>query len=156
MTTTVRMTSRPLVGITVLALSWGGLAGAGGCAKKDDAGKASAVPPLAGPAQPAEPAQAPPTAPAMPPAPPAPGSAGTSAPDPGATISGRIVVGGALGKPVPKGTLYLVARRLSDNPSARGTLIAVKKLAATYFPLPFTLSAADMPFQNGPFDGELS
>ena len=48
-----------------------------------------------------------------------------------------------------------MARRLSDNPTARGTLIAVKKMPATTFPLPFTLSAADMPFQNGPFDGEL-
>ena len=54
------------------------------------------------------------------------------------------------------GTLYLVARRISDNPSARGTLIAVKKLPATTFPLPFALTAADMPFQNGPFDGELT
>ncbi len=38
----------------------------------------------------------------------------------------------------------------------RGTLIAVKKLPATTFPLPFALTAADMPFQNGPFDGDLT
>ena len=59
-------------------------------------------------------------------------------------------------KSKPQGTLYLVARRISDNPTARGTLIAVKKLPATSFPLPFSLTAADMPFQNGPFDGELT
>ena len=48
-----------------------------------------------------------------------------------------------------------MARRISDNPTARGTLIAVKKLPTTKFPLPFSLTAADMPFQNGPFDGDL-
>ena len=52
--------------------------------------------------------------------------------------------------------MFLVARRLSDNPTARGTLIAVKKMPATKFPLAFDLSAADMPFQNGAFDGELT
>ena len=52
--------------------------------------------------------------------------------------------------------MFLVARRISDNPTARGTLIAVKKLPATKFPLAFDLSAADMPFQNGAFDGELT
>ena len=52
--------------------------------------------------------------------------------------------------------MFLVARRISDNPTARGTLIAVKKMPATKFPLAFDLSAADMPFQNGAFDGELT
>jgi hypothetical protein len=66
------------------------------------------------------------------------------------------VIAPALAKSKPAGTLYLVARRLADNPTARGTLIAVKKLPAEKFPLDFTLSAADMPFQNGAFDGELS
>jgi hypothetical protein len=66
------------------------------------------------------------------------------------------VLAGPVAKAKPQGTLYLVARRISDNPSARGTLIAVKKLPATSFPLPFSLTAADMPFQNGPFDGELT
>jgi hypothetical protein len=62
----------------------------------------------------------------------------------------------AQAKTKPKGTLFLVARRPSDNPAVRGTLIAVKKLPATAFPLPFSLGAADMPFQNGPFDGEMT
>lgn len=52
--------------------------------------------------------------------------------------------------------MFLIARRPSDNPAIRGTLVAVKKLAVTTFPLPFTLSAADMPFQNGAFDGEMA
>ncbi|HVZ85375.1 MAG TPA: hypothetical protein VHG72_00275, partial [Polyangia bacterium] len=76
---------------------------------------------------------------------------------PGGSITGTIVLAAAAAKSRPKdGTLYLVARRISDNPTARGTLIAVKKLPATTFPLPFSLTAADMPFQNGPFDGELT
>jgi hypothetical protein len=91
--------------------------------------------------------------PAPPPAaPPLPAAAG----DPGASITGSIVLPASIAKVRPQGgTLYLVARRPSDNPSARGTLIAVKKLPATSFPLPFSLTAGDMPFQNGPFDGEL-
>jgi hypothetical protein len=76
--------------------------------------------------------------------------------DPKATITGQISLAPAIAKLKPRGTLYLTARRLSDNPSARGTLIAVKRFDGPSFPLPFSLSAADMPFQNGPFDGELT
>ena len=121
-----------------------------GCKKQEDAGKPSGVPPL-DPGDAARRAGA---------------GAGTgtgtgrqpcapAAAAPGATISGEIVIPPAMAARKPSGTLYLVARRPSDNPSARGTLIAVKKLPATTFPLPFTLSAADMPFQTGAFDGEM-
>ncbi|HEY6477290.1 MAG TPA: hypothetical protein VI456_11965 [Polyangia bacterium] len=143
---------------TVLAL--GALLGTAGCSKRDDAGRPSTVPPLdpgaapAVPAAPAMPAAAPPPAPAMPP--PASAAPAAAAADPGGSITGSIVLTGSTAKARPKGgTLYLVARRPSDNPSARGTLIAVKKLPATAFPLAFSLTAGDMPFQNGPFDGEL-
>ena len=61
----------------------------------------------------------------------------------------------SIAKTKPQGTLYLTARRPSDNPEARGTLIAVKKLPATTFPLPFEMTAADMPFQTGAFEGDL-
>ena len=89
-------------------------------------------------------------------APPMPAAAPPAADSPGGSITGSIVLSPAVAKAKPKGgTLYLVARRISDNPTARGTLIAVRKLPATKFPLPFSLTAADMPFQNGPFDGEL-
>ncbi len=134
------------------------LLGAGGCQKRDEAGKPAPVPPL----DPAAAAALPPApAPAAQPAPPlpqpAPAPAQPAAADPGASITGAIVVAPAVAKARPKtGTLYLVARRISDNPSARGTLIAVKKLPADRFPLPFALTAADMPFQNGPFDGDLT
>ena len=63
-------------------------------------------------------------------------------------MPGKIELSAALAKKKPEGTLFLVARRISDNPTARGTLIAVKKLPATKFPLAFDLSGADMPFQT--------
>ncbi|HEY7373469.1 MAG TPA: hypothetical protein VIF57_15015 [Polyangia bacterium] len=129
------------------------------CSKKDDSGAPSSVPPL--PPGAAAPAVAPPPpAPSPPPPlppPPPPAAPEAAAPaGPGGTITGKIELPAALAKKKPDGTLFLVARRISDNPSARGTLIAVKKLPATSFPLPFTLSAADMPFQNGAFDGDLT
>jgi hypothetical protein len=51
-------------------------------------------------------------------------------------------------------TIFIVARRVPDNPAARGSLVAVKKVSAEKLPLEFELSAADMPF-GGSFDGEL-
>ena len=80
-----------------------------------------------------------------------------AAADPGATITGSIVLASAIAKAQPKegrSTWWRAGRRTTRPRAARS--IAVKKLPATTFPLPFTLSAADMPFQNGPFDGELS
>ena len=93
---------------------------------------------------------------APPPPPPAAPEAAAPAAGPGGSITGKIELPAALAKTKPEGTLFLVARRISDNPTARGTLIAVKKMPATKFPLAFDLSAADMPFQNGAFDGELT
>ncbi len=143
--------------VVIVAL---GLAGGLACQKGDDgAGKAAPVPPLPQGAAPAA-ATPPPAAPAAPPAPtpppaePAAAAGGEAAS--GGSIAGKIVLASAVAKTKPTGTLYLVARRISDNPNARGTLVAVKKLPATSFPLPFTLTAADMPFQTGPFDGELT
>jgi hypothetical protein len=145
--------------LTLLALAV--LLGSAACSKRDDASKPSTIPPLDPAAAPQLPAAAPSApAPAMPPAVPGPAPAAPPMPaaaaEPGASITGSIVLPASIAKVRPKGgTLYLVARRPSDNPSARGTLIAVRKLPATTFPLPFSLTAADMPFQNGPFDGEL-
>jgi hypothetical protein len=154
MSTREKLTSVALVAFLAAATQ-------GACTKKDEAGKPSSVPPL----DPATAPSAPATAPATAPPPPAPSAAmPTAAPaaeppaadGPGASITGSIVLAPSVAKAKPKGgTLYLVARRISDNPTARGTLIAVRKLPATKFPLPFSLTAADMPFQNGPFDGDL-
>jgi hypothetical protein len=149
--------------LTAMALVACLAAGGAGCNKKDDAGKPSGVPPLdptAAPSAPTAAASAPTAAPGTPAMPaaaaPAPTAEAPAAGSPGASITGSIVLSPAAAKAKPKGgTLYLVARRISDNPTARGTLIAVRKLPATKFPLPFSLTGADMPFQNGPFDGEL-
>jgi len=124
------------------------------CSKKDEAGAPSGVPPLP-PGQNAAPAAAPVPPPPPPPPPAAPEAAAPPA-APGGTITGKIELSASIAKTKPEGTLFLVARRISDNPSARGTLIAVKKLPATKFPLPFDLSSADMPFQQGAFDGDLT
>ena len=62
----------------------------------------------------------------------------------------------AIAKTKPKGTLFLTARRISDNPNVRGSLVAVKKFPVDKFPIEFSMSAADMPFQGGAFDGELT
>jgi hypothetical protein len=127
------------------------------CSKKDDAGAPSAVPPLPQGAAPPATSPPPPLPPTPPPPPPqVPEAAAPAAAGPGGSITGKIELSAAVAKKKPDGTLFLVARRISDNPSARGTLIAVKKLPATKFPLAFDLTGADMPFQNGPFDGELT
>jgi hypothetical protein len=128
--------------------------GAGACNKNDDASKASGVPPLpTGAAAPAAPAPAPA---APPPAAPAPPPAAEKPADPNAKITGQIIVAPAMkAHVVPTDTLYVVARRIPDNPSVRGSLVAVKKLSAAKLPIDFELTAADMPFQNGAFEGEL-
>ena len=127
------------------------------CEKKDDANKPSGIPPMAANSAAAAPLPTPPPAPQPPPAgaeaPPAP-----EAPvDPKAAISGSIVLAPARKSDVsPSDTIFLVARRIADNPSARGTLVAVKRLSASSFPIPFTLSARDMMIPTGAFDGEVS
>jgi hypothetical protein len=124
------------------------------CEKKDDANRPSGIPPMAANSAAAAPLPTPPPAPsAAPEAPPAP-----EAPvDPKAAISGTIVLAPARkGDVAPTDTIFLVARRIADNPSARGTLVAVKRLSAGSFPIPFTLSARDMMIPTGAFDGEVS
>src|SRR4051812_44311980 len=94
------------------------------CTKKDEAGAPSPVPPLGQGAS--APAVAPTPPPPLPPPPPPPAApeAAAPAPGPGGSITGKIELPAALAKTKPEGTLFLVARRLSDNPTARGTLIA--------------------------------
>src|SRR4051812_49814690 len=92
------------------------------CTKKEEAGAPSPVPPLA--QGPTAPAAAPaPTPPPPPPPPPAAPEAAAPAARPGGLITGKIDLPAALAKTKPQGTVFLVARRLSDNPTARGTLI---------------------------------
>ena len=135
-----------LAGAPLLALL-----GAGAC-NKNDASKASGVPPLPSGAAPAAP---PPPAPAAPPAV-APAAPTTPPADPNAKITGQVILAPAMKAHVaPTDAIFVVARRIPDNPSVRGSLVAVKKLSAEKFPIEFELSAADMPFQNGAFEGDL-
>ncbi|HVR64315.1 MAG TPA: hypothetical protein VMU50_20585 [Polyangia bacterium] len=149
------MSKRGVAAAALIGLGLG--AGIGGCNKNDDLQKASGMPPAAPGSLP----PAPPVAPAMPPAappsaPPAEAPAPAAAPDPKATISGEIVLAPAMKSAVSPGdVVFLVARRVSDNPTARGSLVAVKKFSADKFPIPFSLSQQDMMFQNGNFEGDL-
>jgi cytochrome c-type biogenesis protein CcmH len=135
------------------------------CSKTDDANKPTGVPAMANP--PPAPAAAPPPAPERSPASPGGASAGGAGPsqgpavndekpvDPNAKITGQVVLAPAMKKHVaPTDTIFIVARRVPDNPTARGSLVAVKRATAEKLPLEFELSAADMPF-GGSFDGEL-
>jgi cytochrome c-type biogenesis protein CcmH len=137
------------------------------CARKDDSNKPAGIPAMAAApnAEPVPAAAPPPPPPAMPPVPPAAPAANEpeapaapeAAVDPKRAISGTIVLSSARKHDVaPTDTIFLVARRLADNPQARGTLVAVKRLSAASFPIPFTLSARDMMIPTGNFDGEVS
>src|SRR5205085_6859986 len=98
--------------------------GAAACSKHDEAGKAAGVPAMntLPPAAPAPPAAPPPPAPTPPAAPEKPI-------DPNAKITGQVVLAPAMKSHVaPTDTVFIVARRIPDNPSARGPLAAVKKV----------------------------
>ena len=136
------------------------------CARKDDGSKPAGIPAMApgsSPASPSPPAAMLTPPPAMPspqagadePAGPPPAPDGPI--DPKHAISGMVVLPGARQHDVAAtDTIFLVARRIADNPQARGTLVAVKKLSAATFPVPFTLSARDMMIPTGSFDGDVS
>jgi hypothetical protein len=141
-----------------VALAVAALSSSFAACTKSQPGAPSGVPPL--PTTPA--AATPPSAAAVPPRvaavppPAAPPPAAEKPADPNAKIAGQVVVPPAMREHVTStDTIFIVARRIPDNPTARGSLVAVKKVSAAKFPLAFELSAADMPFQNGAFDGDL-
>ena len=141
------------VGLALFALA---------CSKNDDAQKPAGIPAPA-PGTAAPPAILPaPVAPAaaaapLPPPPVAEAPAPEPKPDPTAVIKGEIVLAPAMKSAVkPDDVIFLVARRISDNPSARGSLVAVKKFTAASFPIPFSLGPEDMMFKNGAFEGDLT
>ncbi len=140
------------------------LVGAQACSKAGDAGKPGGLPPLdptqAGSAPPAAPPAAspapPPSARPVPtfelanPEPP-------PKPDPATSIAGRILLPTTNRGSVGRGdTIYLVARRVSDNPQVPGSLVAVQKIAADAFPLEFAISGRDTMVPGAPFAGEMT
>jgi hypothetical protein len=96
----------------------------------------------------------PPTAPAAP----AGGEAEMvpAAPDPGQTIAGTIVLPRERKGDVKKGdTVFLIARR-TGGPAGPGSMLAVQRLQAGDFPMPFALSNRDAMIPGTPFTGEIS
>jgi hypothetical protein len=119
-----------------------------GCSKKNDGPRPAAI--AANPGA----ASTPPTPVAPVTGPPGAGTSGTPA---GGTLSGRITLASERkGDVTPNDVVYLIARRIPDNPTARGSLVAVKRLSASSFPIEFTLGPGDMMFKNGAFEGDLT
>ena len=147
-------------------------AGVAACSKRQPAGeKPAGLPaaPSAASAPSAAPAPAPaPAAPAAPAAPVAPAAAAKgaggggeaevvpSAPDPAQTIAGTIRLPAARKKDVKAGdTIFLIARR-AGGPPGPGSMLAVQRLTAGDFPMPFTLSGRDAMVPGTPFEGLVS
>lgn len=129
------------------------LTGAAGCSKKDTAPRAAGLAPIPGAPGTPPPATPPPSGAAAPAAAPAMGGGNAGA----QTITGLITLASTRKADVsPNDVVYLVARRVADNPGARGSLVAVKRFTASSFPIEFSLGQGDMMFKNGAFEGELT
>jgi hypothetical protein len=127
------------------------------CTKKDDGPRPTPIGPSTTAPVAAAPAPAAPAENLPAPAPNPPMADPAAAGKPGGTIIGKITLASARKADVsPNDAVYLVARRIADNPHARGSLVAVKRFTAASFPIEFSLGAADMMFQNGAFEGELA
>lgn len=142
------MIRRPLLLVVALAGVWAPLGA--GCSKKNEGPRPTGLAPSTTGAN----------GPGALTAPAPPGNAAgpvAAAGSPAASITGKITLASERKADVtPNDVVYLVARRISDNPSARGSLVAVKRFSASSFPIDFTLGAADMMFKNGAFEGELT
>jgi cytochrome c-type biogenesis protein CcmH len=150
---------RPTVNsvVTPMAFALACLCGAAiACEKKNEAPRPATIGSSTAPT--------PAAAPSAPIAPPPAAHTGVtpSAPSPGVAKASESIIGKITLSPArkadvtPTDVVYLVARRVADNPGARGSLVAVKRYTASSFPIEFTLGAGDMMFQNGAFEGELS
>jgi len=142
---------RSSIGTALVCLSLG----VASCAKSPPPEKPSGIAPSApGPPAPSAPApSAAPTA-ATPPAPSAAPEPMESPPDPKQTVSGKIVLPAARKSDVEKGdTLFIIARRAGGIP---GPPLAVQRLQAGDFPMPFSLSARDAMVPGVPFEGDIS
>jgi hypothetical protein len=120
------------------------------CSKSQPADRPAGV----GPSAPGQPAPAPPP---LPPAAPAPmPEQPAAAPDPSRSISGTITLPQARKGNVAKGdTIFIIARR-AGGPPGPGSMLAVKKVQAGDFPMPFTIGAENAMIPGIPFDGAVS
>jgi len=144
------------------------------CSRSSSAGQPAPVPPL--PEAPAAPlAAAAPPAPVRPALPPPgtaalqalsaasgdPGAGGgevqaDSPPDEAHTIAGTIVLPPAHRGKVARGDVMFLAARRTGGPPGPGSMIAVQKLVAGDFPMPFAISSRDAMIPGIPFEGRLS
>ena len=77
-----------------------------------------------------------------------------SAPDAKQTVSGKIVLPAARKNDVKKGdTMFLIARKAGGMP---GPPLAVQRLQAGDFPMPFSLSGRDSMVPGIPFEGDIT
>jgi hypothetical protein len=135
--------------MTKLPVLAGLLLVAGACSKTTPpADKPAGIAPSA-----AAPAPAPAPAPTPPPAQEKVEEMG-SAPPTAETVSGKITLPAARKNDVKKGdTMFLIARKEGGMP---GPPLAVQRLQAGDFPMPFSLSKRDSMVPNIPFEGEVS
>lgn len=146
------------------------LAQAGGCARKPDAAAAPAgLPPLSSAQRPQPVAST--TAPLPAPAEgqqalaqalgmnrttaPSPLEAETT-PDPTQTIAGTITLPVANRARVARGDVIFLSARRVGGPPGPGAMMAVQKLQADTFPMPFAISARDAMIPGTPFEGHMS
>jgi len=162
----MRLTKKKTGGVFLTALA--SLLGAGGCAKQNTDGRAAGLPPLAPP-----PASSAPPAPASEPARQAPASSGSlvrvapevfaarpvtnpQPPDAETTISGTIVLSEATRARVARGSVMFLTARRADGPPGPASMLAVKKLVADTFPMPFSISEQDAMIPGIPFEGPVT
>ncbi|MCG5052685.1 MAG: hypothetical protein KA712_06970 [Myxococcales bacterium] len=141
-----------LCGLALAGLSVSTL-GSAGCKSESSAPKPAALPPAPALAEKAPPPVA---EPAKAPEAPAEAEAVPEAPKEEESVSGTIVVPKARKKDVAKGDmLFLIVRRAGGAPGP-GSMLAVQKLVAEDFPMPFVVSGRDAMIPGSKFDGEVN
>lgn len=76
--------------------------------------------------------------------------------DEGHAIAGKIVLPAGMRAKVARGDVMFLAARRAGGPPGPGSMIAVQKLAAGDFPMPFAISGRDAMIPGIPFEGKLS
>jgi len=162
----MRLTKKRTGSVSLAALA--SLLGAGGCAKQNTDGRAAGLPPLAPspaasaalPSAPEPPRQAPGlsgslvrVAPEVFAAQP---GASAKPPDAETTISGTIVLSEAIRARVARGSVMFLTARRADGPPGPASMLAVKKLVADTFPMPFSISEQDAMMPGIPFEGPVT
>ena len=137
-------------GVFVVLAAVAAVAAVGGmaaCSRPSEAGKPGGVPPLAAPSA---------VAPAPVPAPLPEPEAIPGPPDERQTISGTIVLPASQRAKVARGDVMFLAARRAGGPPGPASMLAVQKLVAADFPMPFAISNRDAMIPGIPFEGPVS